>query len=136
MCSITSDLQKGCKMIKIPASLWFRFLLELTGLVFGGLWGYRLDNGPPRYFFTLGIPLIMAIVWGVFNVPDDPGRTGMAPVPVSGRLRILIETGVFSFAVFAAWGTAGKWAALAYIVLILLHVWLLRDRFRWLYRKN
>jgi len=58
-------------MERITGALWLRGFLELAGLLFGGIWGYRLDTGGMRFFFALGIPLVMAIAWGVFNVPDD-----------------------------------------------------------------
>ncbi|MGC9472424.1 MAG: YrdB family protein [Bacteroidales bacterium] len=123
-------------MERITGALWLRGFLELAGLVFGGIWGYRLDSGGIRFFFALGIPLIMAIVWAVFNVPDDPSRGGPTPVPVGGRLRLLLEAGLFGFAVFAAWSALGMWPALVFLALVVFSNYQLRHRLVWVWKKK
>jgi len=123
-------------MERITGALWLRGFLELAGLLLGGIWGYRLDTGGMRFFFALGIPLVMAIAWGVFNVPDDPSRGGPSPVPIGGRLRLLLEAGVFGFSVFAAWSALGMWPALVFLALVLFNNFQLRRRLVWLWTKK
>lgn len=83
-----------------PINMTVRFLLELAALIIAGMWGYREFNGVMQYVMTAGIPLLMAIIWGVFNVPGDPSRSGKAPVVVPGLVRLQIE---ILFFIAATW---------------------------------
>jgi hypothetical protein len=47
------------------------------------------------------IPLLAATAWGVFNVKGDPSRSGKAPVPVPGIVRLLLELAFFGSATLA-----------------------------------
>ncbi|MFQ6227417.1 DUF2568 domain-containing protein [Nocardia sp. NPDC002869] len=40
------------------------------------------------------LPVIAATAWGVIAVPDDPSRSGAAPVAVPGAIRLLVEFAV------------------------------------------
>ncbi len=54
-----------------------------------------------KYLLSLGLPLLlMAImaIWGTFAVPNDPSRSGSAPIVISGMQRLIIELGIFVFA--------------------------------------
>ena len=82
-----------------------------------------------------GAPLLAASIWGIFAVPDDPSRSGNAPIPISGRLRLAIEFvilggGIMSFALAGRTITAAVLAAL-----LVLHYALSRDRIDWLLRR-
>ena len=81
-----------------PINLTIRFLLELTALVAIGIWGWKQSDGWLRFVFALGIPIIVGAIWGTFAVPDDPSRSGAAPIVVSGIVRLVIELAVFAFA--------------------------------------
>ncbi|WP_292315447.1 YrdB family protein [Mesorhizobium sp.] len=39
----------------------------------------------------MALPLVAAALWGTFAVPDDPSRSGRAPVPVPGAARLALE---------------------------------------------
>ena len=54
-----------------------------------GAW--RLGSGNIRWVAAIAVPLVAAAIWGVFNVLDDPSRSGAAPVEVSGWIRLAIE---------------------------------------------
>lgn len=95
-----------------------RFLLELAALGMVGYWGWTRGDGVTRWALALGIPLVMAAIWGVFRVPDDP-RDALVAVP--GIVRLGIEGVFFGVAVFALREVAGnRWAALL-LVLLLVH---------------
>jgi hypothetical protein len=83
-----------------PINLAIRFLLELSALVTMGVWGWRQGQGWLRVVLALGIPLIAAVIWGTFAVPNDPSRSGAAPIAVPGMLRLAIE---LAFLIFATW---------------------------------
>jgi len=75
-----------------PVNLTVRFLLEITALIAIGYWGWQQSNNLlPQIGLTCGVPLIAAILWGTFNVANDPSRSGKAPVPVPGWLRLTLE---------------------------------------------
>ena len=83
-----------------PINLTVRFLLELTALFAMGMWGWKLSDTWIRFLLVIAIPIIAMIIWGTFAVPDDPSRSGQAPVQVPGMVRLLIEWSFFSFAVW------------------------------------
>ena len=64
-----------------PINLALRFLLELSALFAMGVWGWRYSEGWLRFVLALSIPIIAAVLWGTFAVPDDPSRSGGAPIP-------------------------------------------------------
>ena len=66
-----------------PLNLLIRFLLELTALIALGFWGWRNGEGAFRYALAIIIPVIIAADWGTFAVPDDPSRSGSAPIAVA-----------------------------------------------------
>jgi hypothetical protein len=118
-----------------PLNLALRFVLELAALGSMGLWGFRTGEGAVRYLLGLGLPLVAACIWGVFAVPDDPSRSGRAPVPVPGVLRLVLE---LAFFVLGAWalvraGRQGWGLGLAGITA--LHYALSYDRVSWLLQR-
>ena len=118
-----------------PLNLAFRFILELAALFAMGFWGWTQHQGFSRFLWTIGLPLIFAILWGTFAVPDDPSRSGSAPVAVPGFLRLLLELIIFAIGVwcfFAAGQSTWGWVLGA---AVLLHYILSYDRILWLLRQ-
>lgn len=66
-----------------------------------GMWGWAQGEGASRIFYSLATPILAAALWGLFAVPDDPSRSGKAPMPVPGWTRIILELVLFSVAVLA-----------------------------------
>ena len=83
-----------------PINLAVRLLLEFAALAAMAYWGWRQADGVLRFVLAIGIPLVAAALWGTFAVPDDPSRSGKAPVPVSGIVRLALELAFFAFAVW------------------------------------
>ena len=73
------------------ANLILRFLLELAALVGFAILAWHTTSGWWRLFVALIVVLIAIALWGVFAVPDDPNRSGNAPVPVPGAVRLVLE---------------------------------------------
>ncbi len=82
-------------------NLALRFGLELAALAGIATAAWRAADGPWRWVAAVALPLIAATAWATFIVPNDPSRSGRAPVEVPGSIRLALE-----FAVFGA-GAAG-----------------------------
>lgn len=54
-----------------PINLTVRFFLELTALIAMGFWGWKQGEGLLRFVLALSIPIVAAVMWGVFAVPND-----------------------------------------------------------------
>jgi hypothetical protein len=119
-----------------PLNLLLRFILEMAALVILGYWGWHMGNNFTRYFYAIGIPLIMATIWGIFAVPNDPSRSGKAPVPVPGILRLFIEGIFFGMAFLVLVEAAIQPWAYIFAATVLLHYLLSMDRLRWLINRK
>lgn len=54
-----------------------RFLLEIVALVVVGYWGYTLGGTRAvKLGVGIGLPLVIAAVWGLFGSPAAPYRLG------------------------------------------------------------
>ena len=78
-----------------PANLILRFLLEIMALISLGIWGWKQSESWFRLVLAICIPVVLAVIWGTFAVPNDPSRSGFAPVITSGFIRLMIELGIF-----------------------------------------
>jgi len=108
-----------------PLNLALRFILEMAALVAMAWWGWAAHTGGARWLWAIALPLLAAVVWGVFRVPNDPRD---APVAVPGPARLLIEAAVFGGATWCLYA-AGR-ASLAWLFggIVLLHYLASYDR--------
>lgn len=113
-------------------NLALRFALEIVALVALGLAGWKLGSGAMRWILAIAIPALAAVAWTVFNVPNDPSRSGEAPVEVSGWIRLAVELLVLGGGAVALWYAGQPALALGYAALIVLHYATSIDRIRWL----
>lgn len=74
-----------------PWNLALRFGLELAALVGLAMGAWAVSAGWLGWVAAVLVPLVAASVWGLFNVLDDPSRSGKAPVEVSGWIRLWLE---------------------------------------------
>ena len=116
-------------------NLTLRFLLELAALLGFGLSGWGLSDGLWRWLLALALPLIAAALWGTFAVLDDPSRSGRAPVPVPGAVRLALELvilfgGAVGFYV-AGYTTTGIIVALLIVISYAFSL----DRLSWLLKQ-
>jgi len=118
-------------MSQNPFNLAVRFLLEIIALVAIGAWAKVQFPGALGIILMILIPLLAATAWGIFNVKGDPSRSGKAPVPVPGIVRLLLELIFFSFATWALFSLNPTYGWIFGIV-ALLHYLLSYDRIRWL----
>ena len=118
-----------------PINLAVRFLLEASALLAMGVWGWYQSEGWFRFVLALGIPLIAAIVWGTFAVPNDPSRSGSAPVAVPGILRLVIEAAIFIFAVWALYDIGFTKLSWLFGIIVAIHYLVSYDRVLWLIKQ-
>ena len=95
-----------------PVNLALRFLLEIAALVAIGYWGWTQHTGVLRFVLAIGGPVLAAVLWGTFAVPDDPSRSGKAPVAVPGIIRLALELAIFAFAAWALYDAGNSLPAL------------------------
>lgn len=115
-----------------PVNLLFRFALELSCLIAVGIWGWI--QGAYGIILAFCIPLAMMVIWGVFAVPDDRSRSGKAPVPTPGPIRLIIELLFFSFGVWALADMGSEPWNLIFGLLVCVHYLVSYNRVVWLIR--
>lgn len=117
---------------KIGANDLLRFILELWALIVFGYWGLNQNLGIINYALMLLLPIIAAVVWGTFAVPNDPSRSGGAPVPVRGAVRLLLEFLILGAAFWIMYATISVYLGIVFGVLVIIHYVLARERIGWL----
>ena len=56
-------------------NLLVRFLLELSMLAAVGYWGFKMHSGGVvKILFGLGLPILIAVIWGYFMAPKSTHR--------------------------------------------------------------
>lgn len=118
-----------------PLNLALRFLLEVVALVAIGYWGFSEQSGAWRFILGIGGPLMAAGAWATFAVPDDPSRSGKAPIPIPGVLRLLLEFAIFGFAVWTLCDAGNLILAVILAGVTIVHYALSYDRIAWLIRQ-
>ncbi len=115
-----------------PINLAARFTLEVVALISVGVWGWRLNEEWVHYVLAFLVPIVLATVWGTFNVPDDLSRSGRAPVVVSGATRLMIELGIFSIATWALYDIGYTNLTLILVLAVVIHYIISYRRIMWL----
>ena len=116
-------------------NLTLRFLLELAALLGLGLAGWGLSDGWWRWILAPALPLIAAVLWGTFAVLNDPSRSGRAPVPVQGAVRLVLELAIL-FGGAAGFYVAGyTTTGIIVALLIVISYAFSLDRLGWLLRQ-
>ena len=115
-----------------PVNLAIRFILEMSALVSVGMWGWRQSDGWLRFVLAIGLPVVLAAIWGIFAVPDDPSRSGNAPIVTPGLVRLAIELGIFACATWVLHDMGFQKATWAFGIVVVLHYVVSCDRIMWL----
>ena len=118
-----------------PVNLALRFILEIAGLVALGWWGWNQGEGILRFVLAFGSPILAAVLWGTFAVPDDPSRSGKAPVQVPGIVRLLLELAFFVSATWSLFAVGAATLGWIYGIAGLGHYLASYDRILWLVRQ-
>lgn len=115
-----------------PLNLAFRFLLELSALAALASFGWARFDGVARWLTVFGFPVVFMVLWGVFAVPEDPSRSGNAPVPVAGSIRLGLELALFGVAALALHFADHSRLAVALAASVIVHYAVSWDRIAWL----
>ena len=118
-----------------PVNLGLRFVLELCALLALGYSGAEQGTGFTSIALALGMPVIAAVIWGTFAVPDDPSRSGKAPVPVPGIVRLLLELMLFAGATAGLIDLEATTLAIVFAAVFILHYIVSYDRIIWLLKQ-
>ncbi len=119
-----------------PANLALRFLLELAALAGFAVFAWSWASGVWRYLAALAIVVVIGVLWTTFAVPDDPSRSGRAPVPVPGVVRLVFELLVLFGGAVALFLAGHGSMALVLAVLVTVHYGLSMERLAWLLERN
>ena len=117
-----------------PLNLIVRFLLEVAVLVSSSIWAWNQFVDWKGWVLAVLVPLLLATAWGVFAVPGDPSRSGSAPIPIHGMLRLLLELLFFGFAIWALYDLGYRNTGLLLGMISFLHYVVSYDRVIWLVR--
>lgn len=115
-----------------PINLAFRFLLEMSALFSVGIWGWKQSDEWLQYILAIGLPIILAAIWGTFAVPGDPSRSGKTLIATPGIFRLIIEIGIFALAAWSLYDIEFNKMSLVFGVSVLIHYIISHDRIRWL----
>ena len=113
-----------------PINLAVRFILELTVLIVIGIWGATNFNGFYSYAIGLGTPIILATLWGVFAVPNDPSRSGKTVIKTPGSIRLIFELLFFTAGAYALYSLNYINLFYAFSLITILHYLVSIDRIR------
>jgi len=113
-----------------------RFVIELTGIITFGMWGYSLSDSAAGIVLAILFPLLFAVLWGVFAVRGDPSRSGKTVIQTPGILRLILELALFGAAISMLLDMGYRPAGWLLLVGVLLHYIISFDRILWLLKKK
>ena len=123
----------GCLWLPMHAlNLALRFLLEIAALWGFALWFAQFGSGWTKFAIAAAGVIALAAVWSVFAVPDDPSRSGNAPIPVPGTVRLVLELAILFGGAAAFWLVGRDTVAIVVALLIILHYAAWPARIAWL----
>jgi len=105
-------------------NLALKFGLELAGLAAFGVWGASTADGAAAVLLAIGLPAVVAVLWGTFAAPRARHRLPL-------RLRAPFELGVFAVASLALWRAGWVAAAVALAAIAAVNALLLTAFDQW-----
>jgi hypothetical protein len=106
------------------ANLALKFLLELAALAGFAVWGASLAGGALSLVAAVGLPVIVAVAWGMVAAPKARWRLPL-------RFRAPFELGVFALAALAYRAAGSVTAAVVFASTALLNAVLLTVFDQW-----
>ena len=109
-----------------------RFGLELGALTGLAVAAWHFSSGAMRWIAVIAVPIVAAVIWGTFNELNDPSRSGVAPVEVSGWVRLGVELLVLGGGALAIALSGRSTVAIGFAVLVAVHYAASTSRIEWL----
>ena len=114
----------SCFMVTVlkPINLALTFFLELAMLAAFGYWGFQIgEAGLAKAGLGIGIPLLVAVMWGIFMAPSSSRR-------LQGAAHLALKLALFGLAVAALIVAGNRALGIVFGVVfvintILLYVW-------------
>jgi hypothetical protein len=123
-------------MSKHPLNLAIRFILEVIAIITFGIWGFGLSDSWSRILLAILFPLVFALLWGVFAVPNDPSRSGKTVVATPGIIRLFLELALFGSSIWMQLDLQHPKLALIIWIALVLHYIFSYDRIIWLLKQK
>jgi hypothetical protein len=105
-------------------NLALKFVLELAALAAFGIWGASIADGPAAVLLAIGLPIVVAALWGTLAAPRARHRLPL-------RLRAPFELGVLALASIALWQAGWGVAAAAFAAIAVVNAMLLTALGQW-----
>ena len=103
-------------------NLAVRFLLELCMLAAVGYWGFKTHSTwTMKILFGIGLPILIAVIWGYFMAPRSTHRLSGIPFTVMDIL--LLGSGAVALYASGQVTLAGIYAAVLAVSEILRLIW-------------
>jgi uncharacterized membrane protein YdbT with pleckstrin-like domain len=115
-----------------PANLALRLILEIVALGGFGLLAWTSTTGRWRVLAVIIVICSVMALWGIFAVPDDPSRSGNAPIPFSGLIRLSLECAIFFGGALSFHWSGFSLAGVGLLLLVVVHYALSGARLLWL----
>jgi hypothetical protein len=119
-----------------PLNSAIRFLLEFAGILSFAKWGYHQSETSMRILLAILLPLLFAVLWGVFAVRNDPSRSGKTVVSTPGAIRLVLELILFGAATWMLFDLGHTLPALIYGAVLVLHYAFSWERIAWLLKQK
>ncbi len=123
-------------MSKHPVNLAIRFALEVAAIISFAVWGLKLLDSWVSIILAILLPLIFALLWGVFAVPNDPSRSGKTVVVTPGLIRLVLELVLFGSAAWMLFDLDFQKPGWIFSALVLIHYVSSYDRIAWLLKQK
>jgi len=107
----------------------------MSALVTLGVWGWTLGDGVIKFVLAVAVPIIAATIWGIFAVPNDPSRSGNAPIIVPGLVRLILELAFFTSAVWTLFAMSQSMLGWLFGIVVVVHYLVSYERVLWLLRQ-
>lgn len=119
-----------------PTNMFVRLLLEVAAIITFGFWGYLQTDSWVRILMAIGLPLIFALLWGIFAVRNDPSRSGKTVIETPGLIRLILELVLFGAATWMILDLGFSLLGKIYGGVVILHYLVSYDRVLWLLRQK
>lgn len=107
------DMLKGLNLL-------VRFLLELCMLAAVGYWGFKTHSSwLLKILFGIGLPLLIAVLWGLFVAPK-------ATYPLSGASRLALELLLLGSGAASLFASGKPTLGWTYVIVLLVNEVLLK----------